>query len=110
MTRRIVILPRAERDAEHIYDWIRARSPQGAWAWWDSFEQAAQRLTEHVDAAGQAPENDLFPEYIQQKIFRTNRGRRYRIVFYVSGNDILVLRIRGPGQPPLASDEIDACG
>ncbi len=34
------------------------------------------------------PKNDLFPEYIQQKIFHTNRGRRYRIVFTVSGDDI----------------------
>lgn len=47
-----MILPRAEHDTEHIYEWIRARSPPG-------------------DA-------------------------------------ILVLRIRGPGQPPLASDEMAA--
>jgi plasmid stabilization system protein ParE len=107
MIHRIVILPRAERDAEHIYAWILARSPQGALSWWRSFEQATRRLAEQVDVAAQAPENDLFPEYIQQKIFGTNQGRRYRIVFTVSGDAILVLRVRGPGQPPLAADEID---
>jgi plasmid stabilization system protein ParE len=88
MIHRIVILPRAERNAEHIYGWILARSPQGALAWWRSFEQAIRRLAEQVDVAGQAPENDLFPESIQQKIFHTNRGRRYRIVFTVSGDEI----------------------
>jgi plasmid stabilization system protein ParE len=108
MIRRIVILPRAERDAEHIYEWIRARSLQGAQAWWGCFEQATCQLVDQVDVAGQAPENGLFPEHIQQKLFRTHRGRRYRIVFTVSGDAILVLRIRGPGQPPLASDEINA--
>jgi plasmid stabilization system protein ParE len=76
MIRRIIILPRAERDADSIYEWIRARSPQGARAWWSSFDQATRRLTEQVDIAGQAPENDLFLEHIQQKIFRTDRGRR----------------------------------
>lgn len=109
MIRRIIILPRAERDADAIYEWIRARSPQGARAWWSSFDQATRRLTEQVDIAGQAPENDLFLEHIQQKIFRTDRGRRYRIIFTVSGNDVLILRIRGPGQPPLAPDERDGC-
>lgn len=70
---------------------------------------STRRLTEQVDIAGQAPENDLFLEHRQQKIFRTDRGRRYRIAFTVSGNDVLILRIRGPGQPPLAPDERDGC-
>ena len=43
MSLRLRILPRAEADAQHIFDFIREWSPQGARAWWTAFEDAAYR-------------------------------------------------------------------
>jgi plasmid stabilization system protein ParE len=40
MTYTVVILARARRDVQQIYDWIAERSPEGAERWFASFEEA----------------------------------------------------------------------
>ncbi len=106
MTFRLRILPRAELDAQHIFDWLRARSPDGAVRWWFAFDEAVHKLTEHPNGYGLAPESGLASTEIRQFLFKTRRGRRYRGVFVIHGDEVQVLRIRGPGQPPLQSDEL----
>ena len=50
MTFRLRILPRAERDAQHLFDWLRARSPDGAIRWWFAFDEAVHKLVDHPTA------------------------------------------------------------
>ena len=107
MTFRLRILPRAERDAQQIFDWLRARSPDGAIRWWFAFDGAVHNLVDHPHGYGLAPETESVRYDLRQFLFKTRRGRRYRGVFVVVGDEVRVLRIRGPGQAPLEPDELE---
>lgn len=55
-----------------------------------------------------APENEIVTCELRQVIFKTRAGRRYRFVFTVVDDEMRILRVRGPGQPGLTADEMDA--
>lgn len=105
-TVRIVVLPRAANDIDHIFDWIRFRSPRGALAWLDALDAGFDRLKTDYASMSRAPESELLGEELYQSLFKTKKGRTYRLVYLVEGKDVVVLRVRGPGQPPLESDEL----
>ncbi len=42
---------------------------------------------------------------IKQVFFRTRRGRSYRAIFLIVGDEVRILRVRGPGQDSIDSDE-----
>jgi len=100
------ILPRAERDAQAIFEYIDARSPDGAMRWWHAFEKAAHELPKNPERYGFAPENHLSEFEVRQFLFKTPHGRTYRGVFVVIDNQVRVLRVRGPGQAKLRADEM----
>jgi plasmid stabilization system protein ParE len=107
MSFHVRILPRAERDAQQIFHWITQREPQGAVRWWTAFEAAVGKLADSPWSYGLAPEDKFTDAKLQQFLFKTRRGRTYRGVFIVVNNEVRVLRIRGPGQPPLEADELE---
>lgn len=107
MSFHVRIVPRAERDVQQIFDWLAARSADGALRWWDAFELAAAKLSENPLGYGLAPENELADTELRQFLLKTRRGRIYRGVFRVSGDEVQILRVRGPGQPPLQADELE---
>ncbi len=100
------ILPRAEHDAQAIFEYIHARSEDGAVRWWHAFEEAAYALTKNPARYGFAPENAFSKFEIRQFLFKTPHGRTYRGVFVVVRNEVRVLRVRGPGQAELSTDEM----
>ena len=107
MSRSLRILTRAREDIDYIFDWLERRSPQGATSWYDALFKA-------VGIIGDNPEryamlSDALPRWnrkIHQALFKTPRGHRYRIIFEVSEREILILRVRGSGQPPLRRGDI----
>ena len=99
-------LPRAELDAQQIYDWIRERSPDGAHRWWLAFEDACARLARNPLGYALAPEAESTRREIRQMLFKTSRGRYYRALYTVVNDEVRVLRVRGPGQPDLLPDEL----
>lgn len=103
---RLRILPRAERDVQHIFDYIQQRSEAGARHWWDAFQFAAGKLVENPERFGYAPENSLTQLPLRQFLFKTRRGRTYRGIFTVVEDEVRILRVRGPGQAPLENDEL----
>jgi plasmid stabilization system protein ParE len=107
MSYRVRILPRAERDAQQIFNWIAERSPDGAVRWWDAFDTAVEKLAARPLGYGLAPEDELTDHKLQQFLFKTRRGRTYRGVFVVVDDEVRILRIRGPGQPPMEADELE---
>ncbi len=106
MRRSVKVLPRAERDAQSIFDWIREQSVDGAIRWWAAIEDAQATLAKNAEAFSQAPESQLLEYDIRQKLFKTPHGRTYRVVYAITTHEVRILRIRGPGQPPLQADEM----
>ena len=107
MTFHVRILRRAERDAQQIFEWIARRSPDGAVRWWNALAAAVAKLTLNPIGYGLAPEDEWTDHELRQFLFKTRRGRMYRGVFVIVADEIRVLRVRGPGQPPLESDELE---
>ena len=100
-------LPRAREDKQQILDWLLHRSRQGAATWLTAYDDALDRLKNSANAYGPALENEDCPSAdVRQVLFKTRRGRVYRILFFVQDTDIYVVRVRGPGQPPLHADEM----
>ncbi|TWT86872.1 hypothetical protein Mal64_37020 [Pseudobythopirellula maris] len=100
------ILPRAEHDAQAINDYLYQRTAEGAQRWWLAFEAAVALAAELPQACGLAPEGEATPFEVRQFLFKTRRGRTYRGLFVTVGDELRVLRVRGPGQPPLSEDEL----
>ena len=100
-------MPRAKEDKRQMFLWLLGRSRQGAATWLSAYDDVLQRLEQDADSYGQAPENDNCPLVdVRQALFKTRRGRVYRVVFFIEGADAYILRVRGPGQPTLQSDEL----
>lgn len=105
MSLSIRILPRAGADVRQIYSYIETRSPNGANRWEEAFKQAVQGAAAHPLQCGLAPEDQFARFELRQSLFKTRRGLTYRFVFTLLDEELVVLRVRGPGQSPLTSDE-----
>jgi plasmid stabilization system protein ParE len=104
MKHNVIALRRADADVRHITRWIAQHSTQGAEAWLEAYEQLLARLVEHADSCPAALEGADCTVPLKEALFRTRRGGAYRAVFTIAGRDVRILRIRGPGQPPLQDD------
>jgi plasmid stabilization system protein ParE len=101
MSYRVVVLARARLDVARIYDWIADRSTDGAQRWFDQFEKATATLGTNPFIAPLAPESGSLGIEVRHILFRTRSGGTYRAVFTVVDDEVRILRVRGPGQPPL---------
>lgn len=103
----IVVLARARLDVEAIYSWLHERSPGGANRWYAAFHESANSLAIASDRHGLAPESAFVSQPVRQCVFKTPAGRNYRLLYLVVGAQVRILRVRGPGQPPvqLSDDE-----
>jgi plasmid stabilization system protein ParE len=99
-------LPRAEFDAQQIYDWISERSPDGARRWWDAFLVANDNLKHDPVRYSLAPEAQFCNREIRQFLFRTRRGKYFRLLYVIVETEVRIIRVRGPGQPDLSPDEL----
>lgn len=102
----VIALRRADDDVRHIARWIAERSLQGAESWLDTYQQVLARLAEHADSFPVALEDPGCSIPIKEALFRTRHGHTYRAVFTIVGSEVRILRVRGPGQPPLQEDEL----
>jgi len=102
----VEITARAKRDLDEIFRWIVKRSPQGAATWHRRWLEILDYLESSAGHASLAPENDDHEQTIQNIVFKTRRGRRYRILFTIKNDVAYVLHIRGPGQNLLSAAEL----
>jgi plasmid stabilization system protein ParE len=98
---RVVLEPKAHQQFKETVRWLSGRSPAGAERWLNAFDDAVEQLEQNADGCSLAPENSLVKREIRQTLFKTPRGRMYRMVFMIVGADVRVLAIRGSGQAPL---------
>jgi len=101
MTYRLVIVDRAERDVAHIFKWLAKSSSQGATAWYNAYIGAIQQIVRLPEHSGIVAESARLRVEVREKLFKTRSGLKYRIIFELQEDLIRILRIRGPGQPPL---------
>jgi plasmid stabilization system protein ParE len=104
MKYRVHELTLAQADARTIFDWLSQRSVQGAEAWLDAYDEMVDGLTRFV-GHGVAPESKLDFK-VQQVFFKARRGNFYRALYYVAGEDVYILRIRGKGQAQVRPGEL----
>lgn len=100
------VLRRAAADADAIYQWIAKRSSAGAMNWYQAFLNALIALERDADSCAVAPEAKRLRIDLRQRLFKTSRGRSYRMLFVIAGRQVGVLRVRGPGQRPLRSRDL----
>lgn len=106
MSLKLRVLPLADRDLQSIFDFTSEQSPTGAERWWNAFLDAATRATLHPEQYPFAAENAMVVQELRQFFFKTRRGKKYRAIFTIAGDDLLILRVRSPAQGPLADDEL----
>src|SRR5207237_6061038 len=101
MSRTIRIVERARADVDSIFTWLAPRSVRGAISWYLAFRRAIDRIGDAPESFPEAAESHRLGRQLRQALFKTRRGRTYRIVFEVSATEVMILRLRGPGQAPL---------
>lgn len=106
MRYRLRVLPEADGDIHQIYRWIAGRSTEGARTWYRRLVAVVESLKDVPLSCELAPEDNLVDREIRHVNFKTRRGRMYRILFEVRGDEVLVLHVRGPGQRLLRRDEV----
>ncbi len=88
----------AEADLERRLSNLAERSPHAARQLNDRFEQALFRLRDFPFSCGLAYENRVFSEEIRHLLFGVSRKRRYRALFTIRGDEVVILAIRAPGE------------
>jgi len=107
MTFRVHELRRAQGDIRGITEWLALRSRQGAIAWLRAYDKLLLRLAKDARLFGPAAENPACELDVRQALFKTPRGRIYRALFFITGEDVYILRVRGQGQAPVSPDDLD---
>lgn len=97
---------RAERDFDRIVSYLCERSPQGADSWLRAWEKAKQKLQDSADKFGLAPENEGQDLEVREFIFRTRKGRDYRVLYTIRDREVFIMHLRGPGQDLLSPEEL----
>ena len=106
MSFRIEFSDRARADLFRLLESLAEYSPQAAERLAANFELAASRLRQFPLACGLAYENPRFAEELRHLLFGLPKGRKYRALFTVRGDSVVILAIRAPGQRPVSPDEM----
>jgi plasmid stabilization system protein ParE len=96
---------KAHRDARKIKRWIARRSHDGAKRWLGALDSAVDKLEIAADIYDLAPESDALDMDIRQIVFQTRRGNPYRALFTIRGTRVVVLAVRGKGQPYVTTED-----
>jgi plasmid stabilization system protein ParE len=107
MSFRVRLAKAAEADLERRLNALAERSPGAARRLNDRFESALIRLRDFPFPCGRAYENASFAEELRHPLFRIHPQRKYRALFVVQDDEIIVLAVRAPGERPVESDDIE---
>jgi plasmid stabilization system protein ParE len=84
----LLLVPYAESEVDRIIRYLVKRSPQGAIAWCERWEQVLAELGDDPLKFGLAPESTEYNADVRQILFKTRRGRTYRALFTVVGRGV----------------------
>jgi plasmid stabilization system protein ParE len=103
---RVYVASRAARDVRSILIWLKGRSVQGAQRWVAAFESAKLRLSENPKAYSVIPERIRVPYELRDILFKTPKGKKYRAIFTIIGDEVRILRVRRPAQRPIRGRDL----
>jgi plasmid stabilization system protein ParE len=79
MSRTLRIVERARTDVDEIFTWLVHRSMRGAIPWYLAFGRAVEKVASSPEIFAEAPESGPLGRQLRQSLFKTRRGRIYRI-------------------------------
>jgi len=103
---KVVFHTQAQADLDDAYHNAARQAPQTASRWVDRFEQALTTLSRHPERCPLAIETRFTSEEVHEFHF----GRRpnvFRVLFWIDGSRVRVLRIRRASRRSLKSREIN---
>lgn len=100
-------LPKARADKSQIFEWLLNRSRLGAATWLAAYDRAIGRLKTNALSQSEADESSELEADVKQVLFKTRRGRIYRILFLIESSEVYILRVRGPGQASIGQADIE---
>lgn len=106
MSYQVLTLRRAEADIRSIVGWLAKRSIAGANAWLGAYDRIVVQLRHQANSFGSAVEAAAAELPLKQAFFKTRHGRTYRAIFLIVGDQVRILRVRGPGQAPVEPEEL----
>jgi plasmid stabilization system protein ParE len=106
MSFRVRLTEHAEADFERRLTILAERSPKAALLLNDRFEEALFRLRDFPLSCSLAYENPTFPEELRNLLFGIYPKRRYRALFVVREDEVVVLAIRAAGEKPIRPDDL----
>jgi len=93
VTYRLRVTPRAVADADEACAWIAEHpSPAQAERWYQGLFKQMETLTRQPTRCPRAVESDRFPEELRELLYGTRKAK-YRIIFAIRENDVVVLYI-----------------
>ncbi len=98
---RVIVLARAARDTEAILAWLKTRSERGALRWKAALDSASVRMSEDPLRFPLIPEKLRLRFEVRNVLFKTRKGKFYRAIFTIVGDEVRILRIRRPAQRPI---------
>ena len=107
MTYTVDVTAQAGAEAEEAYLWILERAPEAAARWWNGLEAAILSLEEMPARCRLAPENDEFEEESRELLYG-KRQHRYRILFTIREQAVIVLHIRHGAREHIHGEGADA--
>jgi plasmid stabilization system protein ParE len=106
VSRTLRIVQRAQTDVDDIFNWLVPRSILGAVSWYVAFGLAAEQIRATPESYPEALEAHALRRDLRQALFKTRRGRFYRIVFQFNDSEVIILRLRGPRQSRLRRGDV----
>jgi len=93
---------RAKRDLDAILGWLLSQEAGDAGLrWFQGLREAMASLANLPERCAFAPENALLPYDVRQ-LFYGRRQHRYRVLFTIDGDTVLILHVRHGRQRPLS--------
>jgi plasmid stabilization system protein ParE len=106
MSFRVRLTRDAEADFERRLTVLAERSPGAAQRLHGRFIDALHRIRDNPFSSGLAYENPAFREEIRHLLFGIHPKRRYRALFTVRGDEVVIVAIRAPGESPVKPEDV----
>lgn len=87
--------------------WAEHYSLDQALRWYDRVYDQLDTILEFPESHSLSAENDKFPYEIRDKLVGFGSRPRYRAVFTIQCNEVIVLTVRAGQEDRLTSDDID---